>query len=193
MEKRKDFALKIGNTSLGGKPGIFFGIISIGFIYLISFLTNQYSSGIGVSFLPISFFEILLAVIILLFLVISYFAITLVNKKRRKKLGIVGWDSNSKTIRKVFIITFLLFFVATFIIYKNGSIKYILPLSLSFYGLACIVVKKLTNGPTFLLGLFFIAQAFLCLFQPNSMFLFWGISFGLGHIIYGALGNRATS
>ena len=61
-----------------------------------------------------------------------------------------------------------------------------------FYGLACIVVKKLTNGPTFLLGLFFILQAFLCLLQPDIMFLLWGISFGLGHIVYGVLGKSKT-
>jgi uncharacterized membrane protein YhdT len=189
MEKRKDLATNIGNTSLSGKPGIIYGLISIGFIYLISFLTTQYSSGAGVSFLPISFFEILIIVLVLIFLAISYFTITLINKKRRKKIGVVGWDSQSKTIRKVFLIAFLLFCLATFIIYKNGFIKYVFPLSLCFYGLACIVVKRLTNGPTFPLGLFFILQAILCLIQPDIMFLLWEISFGLGHIVYGFTGK----
>ena len=62
-------------------------------------------------------------------------------------------------------------------------------MSLCFYGLACIVVKRLTNGPTFPLGLFFILQAILCLIQPDIMFLLWGISFGLGHIVYGFTGK----
>ena len=192
MDKGENLNTSISNLSLGGKPGIFFGIISICFIYLMSFLTDQYSSGIGVSFLPISFFEILLAVITLLYLVISYLTITQINKKRRGKLSVIGWDSHSKTIRKVFLFGFLLFYIATFIIYKTGFIKYVLPLSLCFYGLACIVVKKLSNGSTFLLGLFFILQAFLCLLQPDIMFLFWGVSFGLGHIVYGLLGKSKT-
>ena len=192
MEREEYFRINITNLSLGGKPGIFFGFISTGFIYLMSFLTDQYSSGIGVSFLPISFFEILLVVTIVLYLVVSYLTITQLNKKRRKKLGITGWSSTSKIIRKIFLISLLLFCIATFIIYKTGFIKYILPLSMVFYGLACIVVKKLTNGPTFLLGLFFILQAFLCLLQPDIMFLLWGISFGLGHIVYGVLGKSKT-
>ena len=133
MEKERNLYTSISNLSLSGKPGVFFGIISICFIYLISFLTNQYSSGIGVSFLPISFFEILLVVIIVLFLVVSYLTITQINKKKKKKLGVIGWDSSSKIIRRVFLLTLLLFFIATFIIYKTGFIKYILPLSLFFY------------------------------------------------------------
>ena len=189
MEKQKNFNTSTHNLSLSGKPGIFFGIISICFIYLMSFLTDQYSSGFGVSMLPISFFEILLATVVVLFLIISYITITRLNKKKRKKLGITGWDSKSKKIRKIFLFSLLLFCVGTFVIYTNGLIKYIFPLSLSIYGLACITIKNLTNGPTFPLGIFFMLQAFLCLLQPNIMFLIWGVTFGLGHIIYGVLGK----
>ena len=39
-------------------------------------------------------------------------------------MSVVGWDSHSKTIRKVFLFGFLLFYIATFIIYKTGFIKY---------------------------------------------------------------------
>ena len=190
MKKEKNSNTSTNNLSLSGKPGIFFGIISVFFIYLISFLTDQYSSGLGVSILPISFFEILLIILVIIFLAISYITITRLNKKKRKKLRITGWDSKSKTIRKVFLFSLLLFCVGTFVIYNNGLIKYIFPLSLCIYGLSCIAVKNLSNGFTFPLGIFFMLQAFLCLLQPNIMFLIWGVTFGLGHIVYGVIGKN---
>jgi len=77
---------KIHNLSLRGITGIFVGVISLIFIFGIHLLLSQYSSGsAGVSMLPISFFEILIFGISFLYILISYFTIVLINKRRRKK------------------------------------------------------------------------------------------------------------
>ena len=64
--------------SLKGFTGILIGVLSMFFIYSLNILINQYTTNIeGVSLLPISFFEILIAVISIAYILICYFSIVL--------------------------------------------------------------------------------------------------------------------
>ncbi|SNR77656.1 DUF3810 domain-containing protein [Lutibacter flavus] len=177
------------NLTLNGITGIIFGIFSIIFSWFIKLFLTNFSSGVGVAgFLPISFFEIILGVISLLFILISYFTVVLINKKRRKKIGLKGWDSKAKKIRKIFLALLLIGGIITLLLVKVGHIKLIIPTSLFLYGISSIVVKKYTVGNTILLGTLFILNGLLAMVFTKQLFMLWGMAFGVYHIIYGSLG-----
>jgi hypothetical protein len=185
---------KIHNLSLQGSPGIVFGVLSLIYTFLIYYLISQFTTSNGnVSVLPISFFEILLVVISLLFIFISYIIVILINRKRRRKLNLKGWELKSKRIRRVYLIHLIIggFILYTFMTY--GYIKLIQPASLILYGISSIIANKYTLGKTNYLGLLFLINGFLSILFSDQLFLFWGLSFGVYHIIYGIFYYKKSS
>jgi len=179
---------KIHNISLQGVTGIIFGSISVLYTYFISFLVSQFTTASeGISLLPISFFEIVIALISLLYIVISYLTVVLINKRRRKKINLKGWELNSKIIVRIFLFLLFLGGILGYLFLKNGFLKLLIPMALILYGLGCILAKKQTIGASKIIGVFFILQGLLAYFNPNLMFYFFGIGFGGFHIIYGML------
>ena len=78
--------LKNHNLSLKGISGIFTGVLSLLFIWIIQLLLLDFSSGSqGIGILPISIFEIILGVISLVYILLTYFMVAIINKRRRKK------------------------------------------------------------------------------------------------------------
>lgn len=182
---------KTHNLSLRGIAGVLFGIICILFIVLINAFINQYTSSSGAtSVLPISFFEILILIIAVLFALISYFLIVYVNKRRRKKIGLKGWEKNAKKIRIFFLIQFILVLFISYACIQAGMIKLIVPIALLTYGVSCIIIAPYTNGYSKILGLFFALQSLLAIFFPEVQFLLMGIAFGGFHMVYGAFGYK---
>lgn len=176
---------KIHNLSLHGISGIIFGIISIIFIWLIKILLTSFSLGDeGVGMLPISFFEILIAILSVIYILISYFTITLINKIRRKKLDLKGWETNSKRIRYVFLGLLFIGGILTYFFVSEGNLKLIIPTSLFLVGIACFLAHKNTNGFSKILGILFFINGITVLIFPNWMFYVWGIAFGIYPIIY---------
>ncbi|KUO64654.1 MAG: hypothetical protein APF83_11615 [Lutibacter sp. BRH_c52] len=177
---------KIHNLSLRGITGIFVGVISLIFIFGIHLLLSQYSSGsAGVSMLPISFFEILIFGISFLYILISYFTIVLINKRRRKKNYLRKWDFKAKKIRRFYLVLLLLGGIILYFLMVNGLLKLIIPASLILYGIAGIVSNKHTFGATAIFGFVFIILGILVIIFPNLAFYLWGFAFGICHIIYG--------
>lgn len=172
--------------SLRGSTGIFTGIFSLIFIFGIHLLLSQYTSGSSsVSMLPISFFEILLFGLSFLYIIISYFTIVLINKRRRKKIYLRKWDFKAKKIRRIYLV-FLLFggFMLYFLM-TNGLLKFIIPASLILYGIAGIVSNKYTYGATSILGFIFVILGGLAILFSGFAFYLWGFAFGICHIVYG--------
>lgn len=139
------------------------------------------------SVLPISFLEFVIGILGVLFVLISYFVIVLVNRRRRK---VKGWNINAKYIRLVFFIYFLILIVSAYLCVYNGVLKSIIPIALSLYGLSCIIADRYTNGPTKILGLFFAMQSLLAVFFSEVQFLLLAVSFGGFHVIYGIIGSK---
>lgn len=177
----------VHNLSLQGITGIFIGLIFSACIFLIQSLIIQYQSGLAVSMLPISIFEWVIILIWLIFIIVAYIFTTTINKKRRKKNDLKGWEPRSKKIRLIFVIQTLISLVITYYFIQTGMLKIIIPTILLFYGVACITVKKLTSGPSGVLGLFFVMQSIFALLVPEAQFILAYTSFGIFHIIYGLL------
>jgi len=177
--------------SLRGNTGIFAGTISLIYIYGIHLLLVQYASGsAGVSMLPISFFEILIFSISFLYILISYFTIVLINKRRRKKLYLRKWDFKAKKIRRIYLMLLLLGGIILYFLMTGGQIKLVIPTSMILYGIAGIVSNKRTYGATAILGMVFIILGVLALLFPGLAFYLWGFAFGVCHIIYGLVYYR---
>jgi predicted neutral ceramidase superfamily lipid hydrolase len=98
----------IHNLTLQGITGIIFGAFSILYIWILQLLLDDFSAGIGIGMLPISFLEIILTAISVFFILISYIFIVITNKKRRKKLGLKGWETTSKKNRRIYFILLIL-------------------------------------------------------------------------------------
>ena len=130
---------------------------------------------------------IILGIISFLFILISYFTIVLINKKRRKKSGLINWAKNAKYIRKIFLIFLCLGGIITILLVNLGYIKLIIPASLILYGVSTIIVKKYTIGNSPLLGILFILNGLLAMVFPKQLFMIWTLAFGGYHIIYGSL------
>lgn len=176
---------KFHNFSLQGITGIIFGIISIIFIWFIKILLNSFSLGDeGVGMLPISFFEILMAIVALIYILICYFTIVLINKKRRKKLGLKGWEYSSKKIRNIFISFLITGGILTYSFVSEGNLKLIIPTSLILFGIASVITNKYTNSTTNIFGILFIVNGIVAILFPQFMFYVWGVAFGIYPIIY---------
>jgi len=174
------------NLSLQGISGVIFGVNSIIFIWVIQLLLTDFSLGNeGVAMLPISFFEILIAAFSFIYILISYFTITIINKKRRKKVKLKGWDTKSIKIRKVFLSCLFTGGILTYFFVSGGYLKLIIPTSLILYGAACFLTNKYTLGPSKTLGLLLVLNGIAALLSPPLMFYLWGVGFGFYPIIYG--------
>jgi len=177
---------KIHNLSLQGISGVSFGVFSLTYIFLIANLTSQFTSSDEIfSVLPISFFELLLVFISLLFIIISYIMVVLINRKRRRELKLKGWESNAKIIRKIFLIHLILGSTLLYPFMNYGLIKLIVPMSLILYGVSSLIANKYTEGKTNYLGFIFLIIALLSMLCSELLFIFWGLAFGVCHIIYG--------
>lgn len=177
----------VHNLSLHGIAGIVFGLISMAFIFLIQTLILQYQSGLAVALLPISFFEWVILLVWFVYFIVAYIVITIINNKIRKKLDLTGWTKNSKKIRIIFIIQSLISIAFSIYFFEAGMVKLIFPTIFLLYGAASITVRKLTTGPSGILGLFFVLQSIFALLLPNVQFMLAYLAFGIFHIIYGML------
>ena len=185
---------KIHNLSLQGITGVLFGFISILFIVLINTLINEFTSSSGISsILPISFLEITLLICGVLFTLITYLIIVLANKRRRKKLNLIGWEVNAKKIRLIFFIQFVVVVCISYLCIQIGMLKLIIPIILLVYGLSCIVANHYTIGFSKVLGLFFALQSLLAIFFPEVQFLLLAVAFGGFHIIYALFNNSRAN
>ena len=177
---------KIHNLSLHGISGISFGVLSLIYSCLMDDLISQFTSTEGsLSVLPISFFELFLIIISILFIVISYTMVVLINRKRRRKLTLKGWELTAKIIRRVYLIHLIFGGLLVYTCMNYGLIKLIVPASLLLYGVSSIIVNKYTVGKTNYLGFFFLINGLLSLLFSELLFIFWGLSFGVCHIMYG--------
>ena len=111
----------------------------------------------------------------------------LLTVKKAKVEGEKIWDKSSQRL----IINFLIPLVTggTLILYliEKEQFALIAPLTLIFYGLACINASKYTVGDVRYLGITLLLLSFLSLWFIGYGLLFWSLGFGVCHIFYGSM------
>jgi len=179
------------NLSLQGKTGVLAGLFSLFFIYFIKYFISEFSYSNGFfSVLPISFVEFILVGISAIFILFLYVLIVIINKKRRIKNHITGWEVSSKKIRLIYLIGLIIGGILLLFYLKYGYLKHIIPTSIFLYGVACKIVNKFTKGKTNILGMFFLINAAISILVPKYQFQLWALSFGVYHIIYGVIYSK---
>lgn len=180
--------------SLSGLAGILAGIYALlGAWLAYSFLsvsTNLYNDSYYlVRSESITDSEILqkLAYIALAVLSASIFtAIVLTYRKSRKKSEDM-WTSTSKRVLINFLIPLVTGGCFTLILLKQELYGLIAPVTLIFYGLACINASKYTLRDVRYLGLTIVLIGLIASNFIGYGLQFWALGFGVCHVFYGSL------
>ena len=175
--------------SLSGLSGILAGIyalIGAWFAYRTIYFDN--SSLGSYKNLVISWDAVLrLLIIATAVLVLSIATGILLSIRKAKKSKDTIWNAASKRLIINFMIPLVSggFFIL-FLIEKE-MLGLVAPLSLLFYGLACVNASKYTLGDVRYLGISMIVLGLLSTWFLGFGLVFWALGFGVCHIIYGSL------
>ena len=190
MEKSSRF------ISLSGLAGVFSGTFALIGAYLAYWRTNQAAwvvraqdteFGTGtieridwsvVSFLTIDALFVLVASI-----AVSYYF----TRKKALKKGQPLWGPYSRQLVLNIPIPLSVGGLFCIILFFHGLIALIAPSTLIFYGLALLNGGKLSFEEISYLGISEIIIGLVGLYFKGQGLIFWGIGFGVLHIIYGVL------
>lgn len=97
------------------------------------------------------------------------------------------WNSTARRLVINFLIPLVTggFFIVVLI--EKEILGLIAPLTLIFYGLACVNASKYTLGGVRYLGLTFILLGLISTWFLGYGLLFWALGFGVCHILYGSI------
>jgi hypothetical protein len=121
----------------------------------------------------------------LIVLIASLSAGTIMSMNRSKKLNQPSWDPAAKRLVINLMIPLVAGGLLCLIFIQKGELAYLAPITLLFYGLALVNASKYTVDEIRNLGIIEIALGLIAFWQLEFALLFWGIGFGILHIIYG--------
>ena len=128
----------------------------------------------------------LLAIAVTVVLLSLFTAIYFSNKKAKEN-NLQLWNATSKRLLINFMIPlatggfFILFLI------EKEILVLVAPLTLLFYGLACVNASKYTLGDIRYLGITMILLGLLSTWFLGYGLVFWALGFGICHIVYGGL------
>ena len=175
--------------SLSGLSGILAGVYSLIGTYLAyqtiyfdgaelgSYKTLVISEYAVYKLLAIASTVIVLSIITGIFLTV----------RKAKKEGEKIMDKSSQRLVLNFLIPLITGGILIIYLIEKEQFSLIAPLTLIFYGLACVNASKYTVGDIRYLGITLLLLAFLSLWFIGYGLLFWSLGFGVCHIFYGAM------
>ncbi|PSG86063.1 hypothetical protein [Aurantibacter aestuarii] len=176
--------------SLSGLSGILAGIYALigAFLgYQIIYANNSIST-YGYRTLVLTE-DRMIQIFVIAFVVVVASILTgiLLSYSKAKKRDEVLWDATSKRLIINFAIPLVTggFFILLLI--EKEVYAYVAPLTLVFYGLACVNASKYTLGDIRYLGLTMIIIGLISVYFLGYGLFFWALGFGICHIFYGSL------
>lgn len=175
--------------SLSGLSGILAGIYSLigawfayNTIYLDTLAFGNYKNLIITQESVYKLFAIAITVILLSLITGIILSYRKANKQNEK-----FWDASSRRLIINFMIPMATGGIFILFLIEKEILGLVAPLTLLFYGLACVNASKYTLGGVRYLG---ITMIFLGLISTKFIgygLLFWALGFGFCHIFYGAV------
>jgi hypothetical protein len=175
--------------SLSGLSGIIAGSAALAgtffaWWYIRQIFLFEWSHGVGAN----DFFRhpilVILADAMIVFLVALFSGIYF-SWKKAKKQGLSFWNKTCKRLILHFFLPLVTGgFFCIFLLYHQYYVM-VIPASLVFYGLGLINASKYTYDDTLYFGLAEILLGLLSAYFVRYGLWFWGIGFGVLHIIYG--------
>jgi len=127
---------------------------------------------------------ILTALIVLVLSIGTAFLLTI---SKAKKEGETVWNPASKRLLINFLIPLVTGGFFGLLLLRNGSYGLIAPVTLIFYGLACVNASKYTLRDVRYLGITIIILGLIATEFSGYALEFWALGFGVCHIIYGSM------
>ena len=175
--------------SLSGLSGIlagFYSLLGAYFAYkTIYFDGSQMGSYKTLIISEYAIYKLLIIAATVVFLSIISGIILTVRKAKVENEKI--WDKSSQRLIINFLIPLVTGGIFILFLIEKEQFSLIAPLTLIFYGLACINASKYTIGDVRYLGITLLILAFLSLWFIGFGLLFWALGFGVCHIFYGSL------
>lgn len=170
--------------SLSGLSGVLAGIYAlVGAIYVNVLINNHQETYITLE--SLTFKKIILTALIVLALSLATAYVMTVNKA--KSVGEKVWNTSSRRLLVNFAIPLCTGGIFTLLLLRHGYYGLIAPITLLFYGLACLNASKYTLRDVRYLGITEIILGLLAVEFSGYGLYFWVIGFGLCHIVYGGL------
>jgi len=170
--------------SLSGLSGILAGVYALIGAYIVNSLLEQNKFDVviieGLTFKLI----ILTAVVVLLLSLITAFIMT---KQKAKKVGEKVWNAAAKRLLINFSIPLFTGGIFAILLLRHEVYGLIAPITLIFYGLACLNASKYTLKDVRYLGITEIVLGLIAVEFSGYGLLFWALGFGVCHIVYGSL------
>lgn len=170
--------------SLSGLSGIMAGIYALIGAHIANGLIESHS-GYYVTLESKTFKLILLtAFLVLLFSIVTAAILT---ASKAKKQGEKIWNSTSKRVLVNFLIPLVTGGIFGLLLLRNGYYGLIAPVTLLFYGLACVNASKYTLRDVRYLGITIIILGLIATEFSGYALEFWALGFGVCHILYGSI------
>ena len=184
----KDIKNMMANSSqflsLSGFSGVMAGMYAlIGGFYVNSLIERHPRKIIILE--SATFKLIVLVAIVVLFLSITTAFVLTYNKAKKANQKI--WTPITRKLLFHFCIPFFTGGFFAVLLLKNGYYGLIAPITLIFYGLACVQASKYTLRDVMYLGICNIILGLLAIEFFGYGLYFWMLGFGVLHIIYGGI------
>lgn len=111
----------------------------------------------------------------------------LLSRKNALRSGEKLWTISSRRLLANFFIPLTAGGIFCLVLLQYGFVVLIAPAMLVFYGLACLNAGKYTLGDIRYLGMTMIALGLIATQFTGYGLLFWGLGFGVCHILYGSI------
>ncbi len=170
--------------SLSGLSGVLAGIYAIiGAIYVNSLLLNHHETYVTLE--SDTFKKIVITALIVL--ITSLATAYIMTVRKAKKVGENIWNPSSRRLLINFLIPLVTGGIFALLLLRHGHYGLVAPITLLFYGLACLNASKYTLRDVRYLGITEIILGLLAVEFSGFGLYFWAIGFGLCHIIYGGM------
>lgn len=126
---------------------------------------------------------VIAAVVVILSLATGLF----LSIRKAKKSNETVWNSAAKRLFINFMIPMVTGGLFILFLIEKEMLGLVAPLTLLFYGLACVNASKYTLGGVRYLGITMIVLGLLSTWFLGYGLLFWAIGFGFCHILYGSV------
>lgn len=170
--------------SLSGLSGILAGIYAlIGAFIAYNLIENHTEYYIT---LESQTFKLILLTAVSVFIasIVTTFILTM---NKAKKVGESIWNTASKRLIINFLIPLVTGGIFALLLLKNGHYGLVAPITLIFYGLACINASKYTLRDVRYLGITEIILGLFAVEYSGYGLYFWALGFGVCHILYGTI------
>jgi hypothetical protein len=174
--------------SLSGLSGILAGVYALIGAYIGHELiqnNKSYDNNYIITLESATFKLIVLTALAVLILSVGTAILLTISKAKKEKESV--WNNASKRLLINFLIPLVTGGVFGLLLLRNGNYGLIAPVTLLFYGLACLNASKYTLRDVRYLGITIIILGLLATEFSGYALEFWALGFGVCHIVYGSM------